>query len=265
MALTRRQRQRLGKAVAIVVPVGLAALVAASADWGHVQHAFFQPDVAKKLFPKVVTVAAVNTIKITALSFLGGLALGLVAAIMRLSPIRPYRWLGTLYVEFFRGIPALITLFLIGFALPIALQVHVPGGDLGAQATGLAIVAGAYIAEVIRAGILAVPKGQTEAARSLGMSPTRTMVSVVLPQAFRIVIPPLTNELVLLVKDSSLVFVLGATEQSVELTKYGRDIMSRTFNGTPLTIIALMYLLISLPLTRASAWLEKRGAGSARR
>jgi polar amino acid transport system permease protein len=264
VALTRRQRQRLGKALAIVIPLGVAALVAVSTDWGRVGHAFFQPRLAADMFPEVITVAAKNTIEITALSFAGGLVFGLVAAIMRLSPIRPYRWLGTIYVEFFRGIPALITLFLVGFALPIALDVHVPGGDLGAQALGLAIVAGAYIAEVIRAGILAVPKGQTEAARSLGMSPSRTLASVVLPQAFRIVIPPLTNELVLLVKDSSLVFVLGSTAATVELAKFGRDDMSRTFNGTPLTIVALTYLAISLPLTRLSALLERRGAASRR-
>jgi polar amino acid transport system permease protein len=262
VALTRRQRQRWGKVLAVVIPVGLVALVAISADWGRLGHAFFQPSIAADQFPKVITVAAKNTIEITALAFLGGLLLGLVAAILRLSPIRPYRWIGTAYVEFFRGIPALITLLWIGFALPIAMGVRVPGGDLGPKAFALAIVAGAYIAEVIRAGIQAVPKGQSEAARSLGMSPARTTVSIVLPQAFRIVIPPLTNELVLLVKDSSLVYVLGTTAAGVELTKYARDASLHHFNGTPITVAAAMYLAISLPLTRVSAMLERRGGRS---
>jgi polar amino acid transport system permease protein len=264
VALTRRQRQKLGKVLAVVLPVALVALVAFSADWGHVGHAFFQPHVAAKLFPKIITVAVKNTLEITALSFLGGVVLGLAAAILRLSPIRPYRWIGTFYVELFRGIPALVTLILIGFALPIAMGSRLPGGDLGNKCFALSLVAGAYIAEVIRAGILAVPKGQTEAARSLGMGPGRTLVSVVLPQAFRIVIPPLTNELVLLVKDSSLVYVLGTTATTIELTKFGRDAVGSTFNATPITIIALLYLCISLPLTRLSSLLEKRGAGAHR-
>jgi polar amino acid transport system permease protein len=86
------------------------------------------------------------------------------------------------------------------------------------------------------------------------------MVAVVIPQAFRIMIPPLTNELVLLLKDSSLVFVLGTTADTVELAKFGREAVSRTFNGTPLTVVAILYLAISLPLTRLAARLEKRGA-----
>jgi polar amino acid transport system permease protein len=264
VALTRRQRQQLGKVLAVVVPVGLVAFVAASADWGRVGHAFFQPSVAADLFPKIVTVAVRNTLEITALSFVGGVALGLVAAILRLSPFRPYRWLGTVYVELFRGIPALVTLILIGYALPIAMGSRLPGGDLGNKCFALSLVAGAYIAEVIRAGILAVPKGQSEAARSMGMGPARTMASIVLPQAFRIIIPPMTNELVLLVKDSSLVYVLGTTVTTVELTKFGRDAVGSTFNATPITIIALLYLCISLPLTRLSSLLERRGAGSRR-
>jgi polar amino acid transport system permease protein len=264
VALTRRQRQRLGKTLAVVIPVGLAAYIAVSADWGRLQDKFFDPKVASDLFPRIITVAVKNTIELTALSFLVGAAIGLVVALLRLSPFRAYRWIGTAYVEIFRGIPALVTLILVGFVIPIALGTHVPGGDLGARVTGLSVVAGAYIAEVIRAGILAVPQGQSEAARSLGMGPTRTMVSVVLPQALRIVVPPMTNELVLLLKDTSLVFVLGTTADTIELTKYGRDAVGRTFNGTPITVIAVLYLCISLPLTRLSGLLEKRGARSRR-
>ena len=97
---------------------------------------------------------------------------------------------------------------------------------LGIATLALGLVGGAYMAETIRAGIQAVPKGQTEAARSLGMSQTWAMVSIVIPQAFRIILPPLTNELILLTKDSSLVYLLGLSAASAELTKFGRDALN---------------------------------------
>jgi polar amino acid transport system permease protein len=124
----------------------------------------------------------------------------------------------------------------------------------------LGLVAGAYMAETIRAGIEAVPKGQVEAARSLGMSPFWAMTSIVIPQAFRIIIPPLTNEFVLLIKDTSLFFVLGFTASSKELTKFGRDILAANANATPLIVVGLMYLAITIPLTQLVAVLERRNA-----
>ena len=262
MTLTRRQRKRLGRWIALGAPAALVAVALLATDWGRLQAAFFEPDIAAELFPEIITVAARNTLVITAFSFVGGLLLVLPAALLRLSPVRAYRWVGTAYVEFFRGIPALVTLIFVGFALPIAMGTRVPGGDNGPKVLGLSLVAGAYIAEVIRAGIQGVPKGQVEAARSLGMGPVQTMVSIVLPQALRIVTPPLTNELVLLLKDSSLVYVLGTTSGGEELTKFGRDALAKNFDGTPITMIALTYLVISVLLTRVSAWLEHRGAVS---
>src|SRR5699024_5277119 len=117
----------------------------------------------------------------------------------------------------------------------------------------LIVVSAAYIAETIRAGIQAVPKGQSEASRSLGMRPSWTMVSVVLPQALRIVIPPLTNELVILIKDTSLLFVAGMALGDRELTTFARDAVSQHANATPLVMAALMYLVVTLPLTRLVA------------
>jgi polar amino acid transport system permease protein len=211
------------------------------------------------MFPQVLLMAAKNTIIYTAVGFTFGLLFGLLLALMRLSTIRPYRWMATGYIELLRGLPALVTILFIGFGIPIAFDGNnVPGGFLGKATLGLGMVAAAYMAETIRAGIQAVPKGQAEAARSLGMSRARTMMSIVIPQAFRIVIPPLTNELVLLIKDTSLLFVLGTTLNSKELTKFGRDVMSENLNATPLTVIALVYLAITLPLTQVVAWLERR-------
>ena len=150
-----------------------------------------------------------------------GFALAIVLALMKLSPVAPYRWLATGYIEFFRGLPALIVILVMAFGVPIAFGWSPPGGLIGAGLLALILVAGAYMAETLRAGIQAVPKGQTEAARSLGMSAGRTTVSVVLPQAFRIVIPPLTNEFVLLIKDTALLFVIGVEVGQRELTTRG--------------------------------------------
>ena len=260
MALTRRQRARLVRLVTIVVPLAVVAVLVAVADWAAIQRAFFQPDIAADLFPDIVTTGVRNTLIYTFFAFVGGLAIGLLMALMRLSSIPPYRWFATAYIELFRGVPAIVTLLAVGFAIPIALDWRVPG-DYGPASVALAIVAGAYLAETIRAGIQGVPKGQVEAARSLGMSSSRTMVTIVIPQAFRLMIPPLTNELVLLVKDSSLVYVLGSTADTIELNKFGRDAVAREFNGTPITVVALLYLAITLPLTRVAAWLETRGGG----
>ncbi|MGQ0831226.1 MAG: amino acid ABC transporter permease [Microthrixaceae bacterium] len=261
MRLRPRQRARVARTAAVVVPSAVAVLAAATVDGGRIQRAFFQPEIAADLFPRIVTVGVKNTLLITGFAFVGGLGIGLTLALMRLSPIRGYRWLARGYIELFRGIPAIVTFILVGFAVPIALGVRIPG-NYGPAVVGLSIVAGAYMAETIRAGIEAVPRGQTEAARSLGMSQTRALVSIVIPQAFRVVIPPLTNELVLLLKDSSLVYVLGTTAESIELSKFGRDAVSKSFNGTPITVVALLYLAVTLPLTQLAARLERRGGRS---
>ena len=138
----------------------------------------------------------------------------------------------------------------------------VPGTKLGGPVVlgliGLVLVASAYMAETIRAGIQAVPKGQTEAARSLGMSPMKTTFWIIVPQGFRIIIPPLTNEFVLLLKDTSLLFVAGSFIWSKELTTFARDASTQNANGTPLIMAAILYLIVTIPLTRFSAWLERR-------
>jgi polar amino acid transport system permease protein len=176
---------------------------------------------------------------------------------MKLSPVAPYRWIATAYIEFFRGLPALIVILAFGFAVPIAFGWRPPFFPIGAGLMALIVVSAAYMAETIRAGIQAVPKGQAEAARSLGMSAPWTMASVVLPQALRIVIPPLTNELVILIKDTSLLFVIGATATQVELTTFARDSLTATGNASGLLAAAVFYLIITLPLTRLVAWLER--------
>lgn len=258
----KRSRATARRWAAYGIGVVVVALVIAFADWETIGPKYFDADQIRDQFPDVVTIAAKNTIVYTVFSFVGGVVLGTSAALLRLSSIRPYRWAATVYIEIFRGLPALLTIILVGFITPIALDFTFPRifGVPTAGIAALSLVAGAYLAETIRAGIEAVPKGQVEAARSLGMSRAQTMRTVVLPQAFRVVIPPLTNELVLLLKDTSLLAVLGVTIADKELTKFGRDAAGQSFNGTPLIVAGLMYLMITIPLTRLVAVLERRNA-----
>lgn len=255
--LTKRQRAKVRRYAVYALSVGFVLFVGAKIDWPKLSEAFFDTEIFAEQFPRVLTVAARNTLIYTFFGFLGGLTFGLVLALMRLSSIAPYRWAAGIYIEIFRGLPAIITLVLVGFVLPLALKIKIPG-IYGAGAVGLTLVYSAYMAETIRAGIQAIPKGQMEAARSLGMSPWRSMVSIIIPQALRIIIPPLTNEFVALVKDTSLIFVLGTTSDNLDLAKFGRDAVSDTFNGTPLVVVALVYLAITIPLTQLVSYMERR-------
>ena len=256
--MKRSTRQKLVQGVLYGVLVLAAVVLALLADWEAVRSNFLDVEIAKQLWPEIVTVAARNTILYTVIAFVGGLLLAVVLALMKLSPAAPYRWLATAYIEFFRGLPALLVIIFSGFAIPIAFGWSPPGGLVGAGLAALVVVSSAYMAETLRAGIQAVPKGQTEAARSLGMSAGRTTVSIVLPQALRIVVPPLTNEFVLLIKDTSLLAVIGVAQRQRELTTFARDENNLTANSTPLVVAALLYLAITLPLTRLVAALERR-------
>ncbi|AWE49581.1 amino acid ABC transporter permease [Streptomyces nigra] len=247
--LTRRQRRSLSRGVQYVVFVAAVIAFAVAADWDRLKNQFAQGSIAREMFPEVITLALKNTVLYTVSGFVFGLVLGMVIALMRLSSVGPYRWVAGVYIEIFRGLPALLIFIFIGVAVPLAFPgTEIPGGTYGKVALALGLVAAAYMAETIRAGIQAVPKGQMEAARSLGFSPARAMISIIIPQAFRIILPPLTNELVLLFKDSSLVLFLGVTLEERELSKFGRDLASQTANSTPILVAGLCYLLITIPL-----------------
>jgi len=264
-ALGPRRRQQLSLTIQYAIFVIVVAAVVLLADWGRLRESFFRVDLARQLFPDIITIALRNTIAYTLLAFAFGLGLGLLLALMRLSSVPPYRWFARAYIELFRGLPALLVLFMVGYGIPVAFpDYELVGGTYGQVMIGLGLTAAAYMAETIRAGIQAVPRGQLEAARTLGMSYTRAMLSIVLPQAFRIVIPPMTNEIILLTKDSSLVYVLGTTFETVDLTKFGKDNLNEMVNTTPLVVAGLMYLLITLPLSQLVRWLELR-AGRGRR
>jgi polar amino acid transport system permease protein len=264
MAMSPRKRARISRGVQYVVLALVVVAIALATDWAKVKNDFFNPEIARAMFPDVIIVALKNTIIYTACGFTFGLGLGLVLGLMRLSSVGPYRWMATVFIEFFRGVPALVVFLALSVGVPTAFPGYtVPGDVLGIATLALGMVGGAYMAETIRAGIQAVPKGQTEAARSLGMSGSRAMISIIIPQAFRIILPPLTNELILLTKDSSLVYLLGYTASTVELTSFGRQTLNQEKNMTPIMVISLCYLLITVPLSMVVRRMEAR-AGRAR-
>jgi polar amino acid transport system permease protein len=255
----RSTKRGLFRGSLYVLFVAAAVGLVLAADWEAISESFFDLAVLGDTWPGILVVAAKNTAIYTVIAFVGGLLGGLLLALMKLSPVAPYRWVSTAYIEFFRGLPALLVIFAFAFAVPIAFDWRPPGGsNASAGLVGLIVVSAAYIAETLRAGIQAVPKGQVEAAKSLGMSPLWSMLSIVLPQAFRIVIPPLTNEFVIIIKDTSLLFIAGMAANERELTTFARDSVSESINSTPLLAAALMYLIITLPLTYLVARLERR-------
>jgi polar amino acid transport system permease protein len=260
--MSPRQRQRLSRAIQYAVLAAVVIVLAAVADWGQIADSFFRLDIAAAMFPAIWT-PFWNTIVYTVLAFIFGMVVGVPIALMRVSTFGPYRWFATAYVEVFRGLPALLVFIALGFGVPIAFQLRF---DIYSTVMlSLGLVGAAYMAETIRAGVQAVPRGQVEAARSLGMSGPRTMITVVMPQAFRIILPPLTNELILLTKDSSLIYLLGLAGNQYELAKYGRAALNQYMSLTPVLIAGLCYLIITIPLSRLSDLLERKYGGGVRK
>ncbi|HML51764.1 MAG TPA: amino acid ABC transporter permease [Propionicimonas sp.] len=248
-------RQRLGRLASYAVGVIFILLILVFTDWAHIQKVFFNPEVAVEMWPAIVTVAMKNTLIYTVSSYILGSLLAIVLAVLKLAG-GPLGWFASAFIELFRGIPALLTIFSMAYVLPIAFGLRLPSVIAGI--TALTIVTGAYAAEIVRAGIQAVPSGQTEAARSLGMGSGQTMFWVVLPQAMRIVIPPMTNEFVMLLKDTSLLYIGGFAIMEKELVTFGQDALSMTGNATPIVMVAIAYLIVTLPLTWLVGKLEKK-------
>lgn len=193
------------------------------------------------------------TLQITALSVGLGLFFGLFIGIAEISHIRPLRVLAKVYVDFLRGTPLLVQIFMIYFALPMLLGTRID--PFVAAVTACSINSSAYVAEIFRAGIQSIDKGQMEAGRSLGLNWVQTMRFVIIPQAFKRIIPPLGNEFIAMLKDSSLVSVIGFEE----LTRQGQLIIASTYGAMEIwTAVALIYLAMTLPITRFVAYLEKR-------
>jgi polar amino acid transport system permease protein len=248
--------------VQYVLAAAVVVVAVVFANWSTIADAFFRPGLIRSTLAHGMAHALLNTVVYAAGGFVLGLVVGTVLALMRLSQVAVYRWVATAYVEFFRGLPALIVFIALSL-MPLAFSgMAIPLDPYGTVWLALGIVGSAYMAETIRGGIEAVPRGQVEAARSLGMSSSAAMRKVVLPQAFRIMIPPLTNELIGLVKDSSLVYIVGVAASGFELTKFGRNEANTTANITPLVVAAFGYLIITLPLSALVRRLERATAST---
>jgi polar amino acid transport system permease protein len=206
------------------------------------------------------------TILITVSSFALTLVVGLIGGLGRLARNPFLHGIATLYVEIVRGIPLLVQLIWWYFAFPTVVQqigewlnisviANYQANPIFTAIMGITVCYGAYMSEIYRAGIQSIPKGQTEAARSLGMTHFQSMRHVIIPQAVRVVLPPVGNELIALLKDSCLVSVVAVAD----LTRRGREFMAVHFNPIEVwTMVALIYLVMTLLLARLVAWIEKR-------
>ena len=201
----------------------------------------------------LLLMGAVVTVRITALSVFLGIIGGLFVGIARISGSRVLRFVSAVYVDFLRGTPLLVQIFLVYFALPVLTGQRI--NPFIAAIAACSINSSAYIAEIFRAGIQSVDAGQMEAGRSLGMTWGQTMRYIIVPQAFKRVIPPLGNEFIALLKDSSLVSVIGFEE----LTRRGQLIIARTYASLEIWVcVALIYLVMTISISRLVAWLERR-------
>ena len=253
------QRQEARKAInrkkiliaatsSIFVLGALASLIVTSPGWQVVKETFFDWSYGSEVLGAISEGLIVNVrLTIIATILIGIFAL--VLALLRTSrsaALTPFRFLATAYVDIFRGIPLLLVILLIGFGLPALRIEGLTNSVLILGTTAVVLTYSAYVAEVLRSGILSIHPSQRAAARSLGLSSSQTMRHVVLPQAVKRVVPPLLNDLVALIKDTGLVSILGVTDA----VRAAQIASSRTFNYTPYVIAAILFLLITIPLTR---------------
>lgn len=211
------------------------------------------------LFSHIVLEGVWLTLQLTVLGMVLGVALGTLFALMRISRARPLRWLALAYIWFFRGTPLIVQIVFWFFALPQAWPAWLPwNGQMTPFTTGflaLAINEGAYMTEIMRAGIQSVDQGQMEAARSLGMTYRLAMRRIILPQAMRVVIPPTGNEFIAMLKNSSLVSVISVSELFlVAKLQYSSSLLYFEW----LIIASVWYLALTTVASIAQAWLETR-------
>ncbi|MBD1824015.1 ABC transporter permease subunit [Cyanobacteria bacterium FACHB-DQ100] len=213
--------------------------------------------VMQNALPALLT-GAIVTIQLAAISVVIGLVAGSLIGIVRLSKVSVLRWLARAYIDFFRGTPLIVQIFMIYFGIPAVVK------DLGLEFTfdrfvaavvALSLNSAAYIAEIVRAGIASIDVGQTEAAESLGLDATQTLRHIIFPQAFRRMLPPLGNEFITLLKDTSLVAVIGFEE----LFRRGQLIVAENYRPFELyAIVALIYLALTLLSSQGFSYLERR-------
>lgn len=209
-------------------------------------------ELIERAFPLLVMGAAV-TVEITVVSVAVGFLIGLVVGVARISRVKALRILAAVYADCIRGTPLLVQIFLIYFALPMLTGHRIEPFAAAVMACG--INSGAYVSEIFRAGIQAIDPGQMEAGRSLGLTWMQTMRYIIIPQAVKTILPPLGNEFIAMLKDSSLVSVIGFEE----LTRRGQLIIAQTYATFEIWLsVALLYLTMTLAISRLVAYLERR-------
>ena len=209
-------------------------------------------ELMQSAFPLLIAGACI-TVEITALTVFFGMVIGICVSLIRMSDFKILRWMGNVYVDFIRGTPLLIQIFLVYFALPSIIGHRVDA--YFAAISACSINSGAYMAEVFRGGIQSIDIGQMEAGRSLGMTWWQTMSYIILPQAFKRIIHPLGNEFIAMLKDSSLVSVIGFEE----LTRRGQLIIARTYASFEIWMaVAIIYLILTFTVARLTGLLERK-------
>ena len=209
-------------------------------------------ELMQSAFPLLIAGACI-TVEITALTVFFGMIIGICVSLVRMSDFKILRWMGNVYVDFIRGTPLLIQIFLVYFALPSIIGHRVDA--YFAAISACSINSGAYMAEVFRGSIQSIDAGQMEAGRSLGMTWWQTMRYIILPQAFKRIIPPLGNEFIAMLKDSSLVSVIGFEE----LTRRGQLIIARTYASFEIWMaVAIIYLILTFTVARLTGLLERK-------
>ncbi|MCE0490939.1 amino acid ABC transporter permease [Pantoea sp. Mb-10] len=219
---------------------------------------FFDISAMRDVLPQLLTTGLVNTVIISVAATVLGTFFGLILALMGISPARWLRVPARLYTDLFRGLPSILTILLIGQGLArFSYQLFGPTPyPLGIFA--LSLIASAYMGEIFRSGIQSVEQGQMEACRALGMSYGRAMRLVIIPQGIRRVLPAIVNQFIAIIKDSSLVYLLGLMTNQRELFRVGQDAAVLSGNLSPLMLAGLFYLVITVPLTHAVNYIDVR-------
>ncbi|WP_375430220.1 amino acid ABC transporter permease [uncultured Friedmanniella sp.] len=256
----RRRRSNRSVAIALVstvlIVVALVVGIGSTPGWPRVQETFFDPARAWSALPGVATGLWLN-VRIMIVCGLLIVVVGLTLAVLRTlrGPVFfPVRVAVAAYTDLFRGLPLLLVLFLLGFGVPALRLRGVPSDPLIWGGAALVLTYSAYVAEVFRAGIESVHPSQRAAARSLGLTYGQSMRFVVLPQAVRRVVPPLLNDLVSLQKDSGLIAVLGV----VDAIRSAQIETATDFNFTPYVVAGVLFVLLTIPLTRLTDWVARR-------
>ena len=242
-------------AIAALTAVVYAATVDGNLRLGQFAHYYLNLHILREITPDLGR-GALNTIKAAFLAELIAVAAGLIIATFRMSNRWIVRLPAVVFIDVVRGLPLIVVVSLVAFGLP---TIGITLGTLATVVTALVINASAYIAEIFRAGIQSLPRGQMDAARSLGMTQGAAMTSVVIPQAFRSVIPPLMNEFIALIKDTAIAYIIvGVTYGTRDMFTAAQAFAGSTFSPSPFIGASIGYLIITIPLTRLVGGAERR-------